>query len=86
MPEPTRKYALTADEWSDIRRRFTYQPPRPDQIERYQEIRDAAKRLVGVIAEDCPPCREKSLAITNLEQTVMWANAAIARNEASDDD
>jgi hypothetical protein len=25
--------------------------------------------------------RETSLAMTNLEQAVMWANAAIARNE-----
>ncbi len=29
----------------------------------------------------CPESREKSLAITNLQQSVMWANASIAINE-----
>jgi hypothetical protein len=33
-----------------------------------------------VIDNNCPDSREKSLAMTNLEQAVMWANAAIARN------
>jgi hypothetical protein len=33
-----------------------------------------------LINDLCPESREKSLAITNLEQAVMWANAAIARN------
>lgn len=27
-----------------------------------------------------PECREKSLAMTYLEEAVFWANAAIARN------
>jgi len=29
----------------------------------------------------CPDSREKSVAITKLEESIMWANAAIARNE-----
>ena len=29
----------------------------------------------------CPDSREKSLAITKIEESVMWANAAIARRE-----
>lgn len=84
MPEPTRKYVLIEAEWADWRNRFTYHPPAPDQITRYQEIRDHAFALARLIAEDCPTSREKSLAITHLEQTVMWANAAIARHEAAD--
>lgn len=31
----------------------------------------------------CPESREKSLAVTNLEESVMWANASIARNPSS---
>jgi hypothetical protein len=31
--------------------------------------------------EHTPESREQSLALTNLEQAVMWANAAIARRE-----
>lgn len=34
-----------------------------------------------IIEAECPPGRERSLAITNLEQASMWAKAAIARNQ-----
>jgi len=65
----------------DLERRFTYHAPQGDQSARYERIRAAARRYVELINALCPESREKSLAITNLEQTVMWANAAIARNE-----
>jgi hypothetical protein len=37
--------------------------------------------LAAYISEKCPESREKSLAITKIEEAVMWANASIARNE-----
>lgn len=61
--------------------RFTYHPPKGDQTERYGAIRDLAKHLAELITKATPASREQSLALTNLEQAVMWANAAIARNE-----
>ena len=64
-----------------IEQSFTYHPPKGDQAERYVRIRDAGKELAYLIAESTPKSREQSLAFTNLDQTVMWANAAIARNE-----
>ena len=60
---------------------FTYHPPFGDQVSRYQVIRDAAKKFAELILSDTPDSREQSLALTNLEQAVFWANAAIARNE-----
>lgn len=50
------------------------------QLEKYQKIRDGAKDLAILIDKLCPDSRERSLAFTNLEQVVMWANASIARN------
>lgn len=64
-----------------IENNFTYHSPKDDQPERYEIIRGNARELADVINESCPDSREKSLAITNLEQAVMWANASIARNE-----
>ncbi len=64
----------------DLRNRFTYHPPSGDQPEQYQGIRDAAYQLADLINREAPDGREKSLSITHLEETVMWANAAIARN------
>jgi hypothetical protein len=75
MPEVTEK------DRSRIENTFTYHPPKGNQQERYEEIRAKAKHLAYEIALSCPESRERALAMTNLEQAVMWANAAIARNE-----
>ena len=60
---------------------FTYHPPKGDQQKRYEELRDCAKGLAKRIASSCPESRERSLAFTKLEESFMWANASIARNE-----
>jgi len=60
---------------------FTYHAPKGTQAERYELIRADAKKLAERIAISSPISREQSIAFTNLEQAVMWANAAIARNE-----
>ena len=72
---------ITANDLDRIERDFTYHPPKEDQQERYVYIRDTAKDLAFLILENTPVSREQSLAITNLEQAIFWANAAIARNE-----
>lgn len=64
-----------------IRNIFTYHKPFGDQPIRYEDIRTQARALATVIESHCPDSREKSLAITNLQQAVMWANASIAINE-----
>ena len=66
---------------SEIENRFTYHAPKENQPERYVKLRDKAKELAYAIQALTPPSREQSLAFTNLEQAVFWANAAIARNE-----
>lgn len=64
-----------------IENNFKYHSPKGDQPQRYEEVRSKAKELAYLINGLCPNSHEKSLAMTNLEQAVMWANAAIARNE-----
>lgn len=59
---------------------FKYHAPKEGQPEKYEAIRNKSKELAHLIDELCPNSREKALAMTNLEQTSMWANAAIARN------
>jgi hypothetical protein len=50
-------------------------------VARYEEIRRSGLYLAGVVNSQTPPSREQSLALTAIEEAVMWANAAIARNE-----
>ena len=60
---------------------FTYHAPNDSQTAKYVVIRSSAKLLALTFDELCPDSREKSLAMTKLEEAVMWANASIARNE-----
>lgn len=65
---------------ADIAKRFTYHAPKVGQPELYEELRSAAKDLARRISGLCPESRERSLAITHLEEVVFWANASVARN------
>lgn len=64
----------------DLKKNFTYHAPKEGQPEKYAEIRSMAHDLAEYLQSNCPASRELSLALTNLEQVVMWANASIARN------
>ena len=44
-------------------------------------LRELAKEFGHAILDIASPSREQSLAITNLEQALMWSIAAIARNQ-----
>ena len=68
----------------EIEIRFTYHSPNPEQNEFYKRIRNQAKNLAKDFAAYCPDSRERSLAITKLEESVMWANAAIARRSVDE--
>lgn len=59
---------------------FTYHTPKPGQPELYAELRSEAKALARRIVQTVPAGREQSLALTNLEQSIMWANAGISRH------
>lgn len=65
----------------DIEKNFTYHAPDESRQVRYLNIRNMARDFAYVIDHVCPDSREKSLAMTKLEEAVMWANAAVARNE-----
>ena len=67
-----------------IKNNFTYHPPFGTQPERYDLLRTSGQVLAEQINERCPDSREKSLALTRLEEAIFWANASIARNETPD--
>lgn len=63
-----------------IENNFKYHTPKEGQPEIYTEIREKAKELAYLVESKVPNSREKSLAMTKLEEAVMWANAGVARN------
>lgn len=48
-------------------------------------LRLYCKNLAFDIDAVCPDSREKSLAMTKLEEVMFWANASIARNQKAED-
>ncbi len=71
---------------AELDRRFSYHPPRGEQAALYEDNRAAYRRLAEKIAALEGPSRELSLAFTALEESLMWVNAHIARNDVGVDD
>ena len=75
------KYEMSRQTVEKLENNFMYHTPKDDQMERYKFLRDEAKKLAFNIVRSTPISREQSLALTNLEEAIFWANASIARNE-----
>jgi hypothetical protein len=75
------KYTPTQEDLTRLDNNFTYHAPISDQATRYETVRATAKELALSILMNCPPSRERSVSLTELETAVFWANASIARNE-----
>ena len=83
--KPLHDYPVDPKVVQQLENNFTYHRPINNQSERYERIREDAKVLAFLLVRNVPPSRELSLALTNLEQAVFWANAGIARNEVPPD-
>lgn len=64
---------------ADLAHRFTYHPPTPEQPEVYALIRDTGFYLALLIEAVGTSGPETTRAIQAVEEAVMWANAAVAR-------
>lgn len=56
---------------------FEYQPPTPEQVQQITVVREALKAAHDILIATLPPGRERSLAITKLEECSMWSNKGI---------
>jgi hypothetical protein len=64
---------------NEIANRFTFHPASEVTGRSHKAIRDACYTLAIDLNGLLPESREKSLAITHLEEVMFWGNAAIAR-------
>ena len=69
----------------DLYDRFRHHPPTPHSLAVHERVRTNAYAFACVLAA-LPDSREKSLAITKLEEAMFWGNAAVARNLPREDD
>lgn len=65
----------------DIEHRFAFHAATTqEKRDEHTSVRQQCRRLADSLNEVLPEGREKSVAITKLEEVMFWANAAIARN------
>ncbi len=60
-----------------IKLSLTNHTPTPEQVEQIEALRVIGKALGFKIEECCPNTRERSLAVTKLEECIMWAVKSI---------
>jgi hypothetical protein len=76
---------VTYDEKSRARleafeRSLTNHTPTPEQVAEIEKIRFAGKQLGAVILGTAADSRERSLALTHVEDAVMWAVKGVILN------
>lgn len=60
---------------------YAYHKPSDDGMTRINALRESFSELGKLIQKTCPESRHKSVAITNLETTAMWAIKAVVFND-----
>ena len=72
MPLPTKYERIDA-----IERSLTNHTPSADAIEQIESIRKTGKSLALAVIGHTETSRESSLALTHIEEAVMWAVKAV---------
>jgi len=57
---------------------FTYHSPSPEQLPKYQQIREAGLALARIIVLNTPPSADQTFALRQVRAACMTANQAIA--------
>lgn len=66
----------------ELANRFAYHAPLSDtRRQAHENIRGQIGRLAQFVVHTVPAGREQALAVTKLEEAMMWANAGLARAE-----
>ena len=64
---------------AEIERRFTVHEVSEETFAVMAAVRSQIKEAAAAVALHAPEGREKSLAVTALEEAVMWASKALSR-------
>lgn len=68
---------------ADLENRFAFHAADTAKRDEHAAIRRACLEAAIQLDLRCPDSRELSLAITHLEEAMMWANAALARHDTA---
>lgn len=68
---------------NDLERRFLHHPPTKPAVVHSHELTRRSYLSLAKILQQLPESRERSLAMTALEESSFWAHAAIARGQVA---
>lgn len=69
-----------------IVRRFQHHEAKThERLTKHAHIRQLSAHVAGYIYELCPDNRERAVALTKLEEVMMWANKSLAMEPEPDD-
>jgi hypothetical protein len=60
---------------------YAYHVPSASGLAKITALREAFSQIDRLIKEVCPDSRQRAVAITNNEQTAMWAIKAVVFND-----
>lgn len=63
---------------AEIAERFKFHPATEVTGPMHENVRDVHRQVAEWVETNVPDSREKSLALTSLQQSMMWCNAAVA--------
>lgn len=66
---------------TEISKTFAYHKPSVVGLDTITTLRSAFTGLAKLIEESCPPSRERSVALTELETSAMWAIKSVVIND-----
>lgn len=66
---------------NELDRIYQHHEPTEEKKVVYANLRSAAQGFASLILRTTKPSREQALALTKIEEAMMWANAGVARNE-----
>lgn len=59
---------------------FSFHPATEETGPKHDSVRQIVRDAAHALADVVPTGRERSVALTKLEEAMMWANAGIARS------
>lgn len=79
--EQTMDERFNQTEEAGIAKPYAYHKPSDSGLDKITQLRKCFSEADRLLKELCPPSRELSVAITNLETTAMWAIKAVVIND-----
>lgn len=65
----------------DMLKPYAYHRPSPAGLDKITELRELFSHVEQRLQAICPESRQRSIAITNNEQTCMWSIKAVVVND-----